>query len=170
MVQADPPRLNQALTNLIENAIKFTPHGGEVRVSTWCRAGEVGITVADTGPGISPEDREHLFDRFYRVDSARGRGVGGSGLGLAICREIALAHGGHIWVDSERGRGSAFSLALPSWRSLGSENPRVGESSGVPGPEQPTSELVGSAFPRPSEIHRSPRVVPSRKNGQEPGR
>jgi len=116
--QADPQRLHQALTNLIVNAIKFTPPGGAVRVTSWRRDGEVGVTVADDGPGVPAADREHLFDRFYRVDSARGRDVGGSGLGLAICREIAVAHGGRVWVESEEGRGSAFSLALPGRRAL----------------------------------------------------
>ena len=116
--QADAQRLHQAVTNLVENALKFTPRGGWVRVEGWQRADEVGVTVRDDGPGIPPEAREHLFDRFYRVDSARGRGVGGSGLGLAICREIAVAHGGHVWVESEEGRGSAFHLALPAERAL----------------------------------------------------
>jgi heavy metal sensor kinase len=111
--QADPQHLHQALTNLIENAIKFAHDGGEVRVTSWRRPAEVGVTVTDDGPGIPAEAREHVFDRFYRVDGARGRGVGGSGLGLAICREIAVAHGGRVWVESEEGRGSAFSLALP---------------------------------------------------------
>ena len=116
--QADPQRLHQALTNLLENALKFTPRGGTVRVTGWQRGDEVGVTVRDDGPGIPREARRHLFDRFYRVDSARGRDVGGSGLGLAICREIAAAHGGHVWVESEEGRGSAFSLALPAERAL----------------------------------------------------
>ena len=116
--QADPHRLHLALTNLIENAIKFTPAGGSVHVLTWQREGEVGVTVTDDGPGVPHKDREHLFDRFYRVDSARGSKIEGSGLGLAICREVALAHGGRIWVDSKIGQGSAFSLALPGWRSL----------------------------------------------------
>ena len=79
--------------------------------------------MTDAGPGISPSDEEHLFDRFFRVDNPLGPDVGGSGLGLAICREVALAHGGRIWVDSPPGGGSAFSLALPSWRSLPSETP-----------------------------------------------
>jgi heavy metal sensor kinase len=111
--RADPQRLHQALTNLIENAIKFTPAGGEVRVAAWHDGEEVGVTVADDGPGIPVEAREHLFDRFYRVDDARGRDVGGSGLGLAIVREVATAHGGRVWVDSDEGGGSRFSLALP---------------------------------------------------------
>jgi heavy metal sensor kinase len=110
---ADPQRLHQALTNYIENAIKFSEPGGSVRVTGWRRNGEVGVTVADDGPGIPPDAAAHVFERFYRVDQARGRDAGGSGLGLAICSEIAAAHGGRVWVQSAPGRGSAFSLALP---------------------------------------------------------
>jgi heavy metal sensor kinase len=113
---ADPNLVHQALTNLIENAIKFSPPGGRVAVTAWSRDEEVGVTVTDDGPGIPAEAQAHLFDRFYRADPARGRAVGGSGLGLAICREIAGAHGGRVWVDSRPGRGSAFSLALPRLR------------------------------------------------------
>ena len=112
-LRADPQRLHQALTNIIDNAIKYANPGGRVRVSTWCDFDEAGVTVVDDGPGIPAEARAHLFDRFYRVDSARGREGGGSGLGLAICHEIASAHGGRVWVESEEGQGSAFSLALP---------------------------------------------------------
>jgi signal transduction histidine kinase len=112
--QADPQRLHQALTNFIENAIKFTQAGGEVAVTSWRRNGEVGVTVRDNGPGIPQEARAHVFDRFYRADPARGRDGSGSGLGLAICREIAEAHGGRVWVDSQEGTGSSFSLALPT--------------------------------------------------------
>ena len=113
----DPQRIRLAVTNLLENAIDFSPRGGEVRVTCWRRSGEVGLTVSDNGPGIAPENREQVFDRFFRVDTARGRDIGGSGLGLAICRELAEAHGGRVWVDSEPGYGSAFSLALPAWRT-----------------------------------------------------
>ncbi len=113
-VLADPHRIHQALTNLLENAIEFTPVGGRVRVETWRRSGEAGVTVRDDGPGIPPDARDHVFDRFYRVDPARGRDLGGSGLGLAICREIAEAHGGRVWVEGGDGPGSAFSLALPA--------------------------------------------------------
>jgi len=111
--EADPQRLRQALGNLIENAIKYTPRGGEVRVSAWSAGDEVGVTVADDGPGIPEEARARVFDRFYRIDSARARDAGGSGLGLAICREIARAHGGRVWVEGGNGGGSAFSFALP---------------------------------------------------------
>jgi heavy metal sensor kinase len=112
-VLADPQRLRQAVTSFVENAIKFSPPGGEVGVTAWHDGSEAGVTVVDDGPGIPAAHRPHVFDRFYRVDGARGREVGGSGLGLAICQEIAVAHGGRVWVDSAEGRGSAFTLALP---------------------------------------------------------
>jgi heavy metal sensor kinase len=111
--RADPQRLHQAISNFIENAIKYADTGGHVHVTAWCTEAEVGVTVADDGPGIPAEACEHIFERFYRVDPARGRDNGGSGLGLAICREIAGAHGGRVWVESTEGSGSAFTLALP---------------------------------------------------------
>ncbi len=112
----DPQRLTQALTNLIENAIKFTPAGGRVTISTWRHGDEVGVAVADTGVGIDPDVQAQIFDRFYRADGSRSRASGGSGLGLAICKEIAVAHGGRIWVESQPGHGSRFSIALPAGR------------------------------------------------------
>jgi heavy metal sensor kinase len=120
----DPQRLHQALTNLIENAIKFTGAGGggEVTVSSWRAGDRVGVTVADDGPGIPGEARARGVDRFYRADRSRSRESGGSGLGLAICFEIANAHGGRIWVQSDEGQGSAFSIELPGYD--GTEPPR----------------------------------------------
>ncbi len=122
-VQADPQQLRIAAGNLLDNAVKFTPAGGTVTVRSWQRDGEVGVTVTDDGPGLAPEEVERVFDRFYRVDPARGRAIAGSGLGLSICKEIALAHGGRVWVESRPGHGSAFSLALPAWRTRQPDHP-----------------------------------------------
>ena len=112
--RADPHLLHKAISNFIENAIKYADPGGHVRVTAWSAEDEVGVTVTDDGPGIPAEARAHIFERFYRVDRALGRDNGGSGLGLAICSEIAGAHGGRVWVESKQGEGSAFSLALPA--------------------------------------------------------
>jgi heavy metal sensor kinase len=108
----DADRLGHAVRNLIENAIKFSPAGGEVAATTWAADGEVGVTVRDEGPGIAPAIRERIFDRFFRADPSRTRSTGGGGLGLAICREIVLAHGGRVWVEDAEPQGSAFSLGL----------------------------------------------------------
>ncbi len=112
-VLADRARLTQVVTNLVDNAVKFTGAGGAVRVRVWEAADGAGLAVADTGPGIAPEHLRRVFDRFYRLDAARSRARGGSGLGLAICRELVEAHGGRIWAESVVGAGSTFSLALP---------------------------------------------------------
>ncbi len=113
-VMADRDRLNQAVTNVVENAVKYTDRGGEVRVSVWRKGDEAGLTVRDTGPGIPGDMLPRIFDRFVRVDAARSHDAGGSGLGLAICREIVEAHGGAVRVESEPGRGSRFTLSLPA--------------------------------------------------------
>ena len=112
-VLADGPRFELVIINLVDNAIKYSERGGEVRVQLWRNRNEGGITVSDTGPGISEEALPHLFDRFYRDDAARSRSAGGSGLGLAICKEIVTAHGGRLWASSKLGTGSSFSLAMP---------------------------------------------------------
>lgn len=85
-----------------------------MKVSSWRREGEAGVSVADTGSGISAEALPHVFDRFYRAGGARIRDNGGSGLGLAISQEIAVTHGGRLWVESQAGHGSCFSLVLPA--------------------------------------------------------
>ena len=111
---ADPQRLHQAFTNLIENAIKFTAPGGRDHGLELAPGGRGGRAVADTGPGIPLEAQALIFDRFYRVDRSRSRESGGSGLGLAICYEIATAHGGPDLGRQRAGKGSTFSLALPA--------------------------------------------------------
>lgn len=114
-VRVDPDRIAQVLGNLIDNALRHTPRGGTVTVSAdVVEDGRVRIAVADTGEGITPAHLPHVFERFYRVDTARDRGHGGSGIGLAIVRAIALAHGGGVTVASEGlGRGATFEVMLP---------------------------------------------------------
>jgi signal transduction histidine kinase len=113
MVEGDRMRLAQAIGNLVDNARKYG--GGEVRVETWQRGDEAGVAVSDEGPGIPPDQRARIFQRFVRLDEARGRG--GSGLGLAICAEVAAAHGGRAWMEPAGGGGSRFLIALPRARA-----------------------------------------------------
>jgi len=111
-VLADAERVRQVITNLVHNAIKFTPPGGEVAISATAGEGEVIISVRDTGVGIPADDLPRIFERFYKAD--RARSGGGTGLGLAIAKHIVLAHGGRIWAESVETRGSTFYVALPS--------------------------------------------------------
>ena len=127
MVYADARRLEQMLTNLLDNAIKFNREGGSVTVRFESdpddsRSGVAGrqskIIVEDTGEGIPAQHLERLFERFYRVDRARSREMGGIGLGLAIVKHLARAHGGEVTVASELGKGSTFTIELPASQSL----------------------------------------------------
>jgi two-component system phosphate regulon sensor histidine kinase PhoR len=102
-----------AIHNLLDNAIRYTPPGGRIDVAVDAVADEAQVTVADSGAGIPTRDLERVFERFYRVDSARSRDTGGTGLGLAIVRHVAESHGGRAWVESELGRGSRFTIRIP---------------------------------------------------------
>jgi signal transduction histidine kinase len=115
---ADETRMVQVLTNLLSNALRYTPTGGLVTISAR-REGESVVTeVRDTGVGIPAEHLPHIFDRFYRVDRARSRALGGSGIGLTIARALVEAQGGRIWADSPGSdKGSTFSVALPAARA-----------------------------------------------------
>lgn len=113
IVQGDQTRLTQLLYNIIDNAIKYTLPGGEIRVSVEKEGNFVKTSVSDTGIGIPEEHLPHIFERFYRVDKARSREKGGTGLGLSICQWIARAHGGKIDVFSKIGKGSTFIIWLP---------------------------------------------------------
>jgi two-component system phosphate regulon sensor histidine kinase PhoR len=113
-VVGDEERLGQLLINLLHNAVKFSQDGMRVVVAGREAAGEVLVTVTDQGAGIPRADLDRVFERFYKVDKARVRGVGGTGLGLAIARHIVEAHGGRIWAESEEGRGSTFNFAIPA--------------------------------------------------------
>jgi len=113
-IRGDARRLAEILQNLLDNAVQYTPEGGQVTVGASAGAGSVRIAVADTGIGIPSDQLQRIFERFYRVDAARSREAGGTGLGLSIARHLAEAHGGRIEVQSEVGRGSTFTLILPA--------------------------------------------------------
>jgi signal transduction histidine kinase len=112
VIDGDAGRLRQVLGNLLSNALRYTPAGGDVTLSAQPAGGRVRFAVTDTGPGIPAEDLPHVFDRFYRGDAARDRASGGSGLGLAIARALVEAHGGTIEVESAVDRGTTFSVEL----------------------------------------------------------
>ncbi|HSL11515.1 MAG TPA: HAMP domain-containing sensor histidine kinase [Actinomycetota bacterium] len=113
-VDADAERVHQVLFNLVDNALRFVPEGGEVTIAAHRHNGSVEISVADNGVGIPREHLPRLFERFYRADTARARGDGGTGIGLAIARSVVEAHGGSIRAESEPGSGSVFSFDLPA--------------------------------------------------------
>ena len=113
-VRADGAQLAEVLQNLLDNALQYTPPGGQIDVKAHANGHDVTFTVADTGMGIPESDLERIFERFYRVDAARSREAGGTGLGLAIARHIVDAHGGRIWVESAIGQGSRFHFTVAS--------------------------------------------------------
>jgi two-component system OmpR family sensor kinase len=121
IVYADTERLRQVIDNLIGNATQHTPPGSVVTVSVTSTTGTAEITVADNGPGMTSEQAAHVFERFYRTDTARDRARGGTGLGLSIAASLAAAHGGDITVDTNPGQGAAFHLRLPLAASVESE-------------------------------------------------
>jgi len=121
-VKADPDRMEQVMANLIHNAMRHSSTGGNVTVSIYMvdndrehqvMSPSVVITVTDAGEGIAPEHLQHVFERFYRAKDSRARSEGGTGLGLSIVKQMIKAHGGHVWVNSELGKGSSFSVSLP---------------------------------------------------------
>jgi signal transduction histidine kinase len=113
-IHADEIRLMQVLSNLLANALRYTPAGGRITLTAAAAGDGVTLSVQDTGPGIAPDDLPHIFDRFYRADKARSDGEGESGLGLAIARAVVEAHGGRIWAESEPGHGARIHIALPA--------------------------------------------------------
>jgi signal transduction histidine kinase len=113
MVEADQALLHQGVYNLVENAIKYTPNGGQVKLSVRAAKNELTFEVKDDGIGITPSDLPRLFEKFYRGKQRDARAQHGTGLGLAIVRSIAERHGGRVWVESELGHGSTFFLQVP---------------------------------------------------------
>jgi PAS domain S-box-containing protein len=154
---ADPDRMLQTLTNLISNAVKFSPPGSTVRVSSVRRDHEVLFRVSDEGRGIPADKLETVFERFQQVDASDSREKGGTGLGLAICRTIVERHGGRLWAESKVGAGSTFSFVLPAQATNGSANTtsarwRVSAS-------KPSE--AGRPHPRARESRESPTRLPS---------
>ena len=147
VVTGDRDALKRAVANLLDNAVRLAPAGSRIRLATDSEGDRAWIAVADEGPGISPEDQPHVFDRFWRADKARSRADGGTGLGLAIVRQIAQSHGGSIRLQSKVGVGSSFVIWLPVT---------------TPSAEAPTHP------PEPSPRPRSPPSLPP--NGPAPGR
>ena len=112
-VAADPDKIRQVLTNLIDNAIKYSPEGGRVAVEVAHLDHKVRFRIADEGLGVPPPEHQRIFEKFYRLDPNLTRGVGGTGLGLYICRELVRRMDGRIWVESDGRRGSTFVVELP---------------------------------------------------------
>jgi signal transduction histidine kinase len=112
-IAVDEKRIGQVISNLLANAIRYTPAGGTIEVGAKTHNAGITIWVRDTGAGIPAEDLPHIFDRFYRVDKSRSRTTGGTGLGLAIAKRFVEAHGGHIRAESEAGRGTTITVTLP---------------------------------------------------------
>jgi len=112
-IELDKDRIGQVMGNLLINAVKFSPEGGEITVSIERVKGKIEVSVSDTGLGIPKKDLPHIFEKFYRADNASRTAIGGTGLGLAIAKYIIESHGGKIWVESKLGKGSTFTFTLP---------------------------------------------------------
>jgi signal transduction histidine kinase len=112
-LQADPERLTQVITNLLENAFRYNPSGTHVTVSAGTSPGHAELSVCDNGTGIPPEDVPHIFERFWRAEKSRNRATGGSGLGLAIVKQLVEAHHGQVMVESQPGIGTRFLVQIP---------------------------------------------------------
>jgi two-component system sensor histidine kinase VicK len=112
-LNADEELIKRMILNLLDNAVKYTPEGGEISLALARQNGNAEIVVRDTGIGIPENDQQRVFDRFYRVDKARSRALGGAGLGLSIARCIVEAHGGQITMESATQRGTTFTVSLP---------------------------------------------------------
>lgn len=113
VVQADPAKLHDALRNLVENAVNYSPEGGHVALAARVDGGQVALSVADQGPGLPESDLDRVFERFYRVDTSRARDQGGTGLGLSIVKHVIELHGGHVEAQNKPGGGAIFTIWLP---------------------------------------------------------
>lgn len=110
VIKIDPDRVRQVLSNVLSNAIKYSPEKAEIKIRLWENGEHINVSISDTGIGIPEKNISRIFERFYRVDKARSREMGGTGLGLAIAKEIMEIHGGRIWAKSEQGKGTTITL------------------------------------------------------------
>ena len=113
LIRCHPRRLRQAISNLVDNAVKYTPPGGEITLEVFDGESYITINVIDSGAGIPLQDQPYVFDKFFRADSPETRGVSGTGLGLSIVKSVVEKHGGRVWLRSAVGSGSTFTLLLP---------------------------------------------------------
>jgi two-component system phosphate regulon sensor histidine kinase PhoR len=144
----DERAIQLAVINLVDNALKYAPGGETITVRACGHDGGVKVEVGDQGPGVPPEDRHRIFDRFVRLAGSREEKAGekgrspvrGSGIGLALVKHIAESHGGRAWVESELGRGSTFTFTIPARRVLPGTEPETGKTSAQTSPEEETSD------------------------------
>jgi hypothetical protein len=129
-VHGNPDYLQEMLDNLVSNAIKYSPKGGIVAIGAAAANHELVIWVRDEGIGISPELHEKIFERFFRIDNSDRRAAGGTGLGLALVREIVFLHGGTVRVESAPGKGSRFSVTLPTCQAAVEGHAACGDTAG----------------------------------------
>lgn len=163
---ADPRQLRQVMLILMDNAIKYTPSGGQIRLSARAQGSRVALSVADTGIGIAPELLPHIFERFFRGDEARERDQHGSGLGLAIAQWIITVHNGEIAVESQPGKGSVFTVLLPALRHRGdapsTKHPAVTRI-------RPARSVVAGAMARLAQNVSRPRLTAGSSEQSEQG-
>jgi len=114
LIKAELAKIQRVIYNLVQNAIRHTPSSGSISLAIQVVPEGIQVEVADTGEGIAPEDLPHIFDQFFRGEKSRSRETGGAGLGLAIVKRIIEAHHGHIWVESQVGKGTRFRFILPA--------------------------------------------------------
>jgi len=112
-IEIDPERMREVFSNIIENALRYTPQNGHITLSAYLIEGAVEMSVQDTGPGVAPEELDRIFERFYRTETSRARDTGGSGLGFAIAKSIVEKHNGRIWAESKSGEGLTIMIELP---------------------------------------------------------
>ncbi|WP_024367189.1 sensor histidine kinase [Arthrobacter sp. TB 26] len=149
LVYGDQDQLVTALRNLIDNAIRYSPENTRVGVGVRAKDGLVSVAVTDQGEGLSPEDQERVFERFYRVDAARSRHTGGTGLGLSIVKHVVANHGGEVTLWSQPGQGSTFTIRLPELEGQEVDGVSEAREPAPRAPDQPTAPGP-SQHPRPT--------------------